>query len=1167
MSQRKGRLRAELSACDQQFRDAEPVAEVSAAAREPGLRLAQTVATIMEGYADRPALGERSTELVVDPASGRTSLRLRGGFETISYRELWTRVRAIAAEWRNHDQRPLAAGDVVALLGFTSADYATLDLACVYLGAVSVPLQAGASVARLAPIVEETTPGVLAVSIEHLDKAVELVLSATWPVRVIVFDYHPEVDDEREKFETARQRLSGTTIAIDSLAAVLERGQAAPSAPMFVPGADEEPLSLLIYTSGSTGAPKGAMYTDRMVRRVWAGVLPGAADLPAIGINYMPMSHVAGRASLFGTLGRGGISYFTAASDLSTLFEDIALVRPTELLLVPRICDMLFQEYQRERDRRATEFDDEPQLDAAVKADLRERYLGGRVLEVTCGSAPISSEMKAFLESCLDLRLHDAYGSTEAGPVVVDTHVQRPPVLDYKLVDVPELGYFRTDSPHPRGELLLKTESIIPGYYKRPEVTAEVFDEDGYYHTGDVMAEIGPDQLVYVDRRNNVLKLSQGEFVAVSHVEAVFATSPLIRQIFVYGSSERAYVLAVIVPTEDVLNHAGSPGELKRRLAESLQKSAKDAGLNSYEIPRDFLIETEPFSVQNGLLSEIRKLARPRLKERYGQRLEQLYTELAEGEADELRALRNSGTDRPVIETVSRAAQALLGCASGDLGPDAHFTELGGDSLSALSFSNLLREIFDIEVPVGVVISPANDLRGIADYIEAERASGTKRPSPAGVHGPNATEVNASDLRLDKFLDTATLAAARTLPRPGERSPRTVLLTGANGYLGRFLCLEWLERLAGNGGTLICIVRGSDATAARQRLDAAFDSGDAELTRHYRELAAEHLEVLAGDIGEANLGLDGPTWDRLATDVDLIVHPAALVNHVLPYQQLFGPNVVGTAELIRMAITRRIKPVTYLSTVGVAAQLDPSALDEDTDVRVLSPTRRLDDSYASGYGTSKWAGEVLLREAHAACGLPVTVFRSDMILAHSRYTGQLNVPDMFTRLLLSVVATGIAPHSFYRTDSRGNRQRAHYDGLPVDFTAEAIATLGAQNTDGYRTFNAVNPHDDGVSLDVFVDWLIEAGYPIQRIDDYQDWFTRFETAIRALPQTQRQNSLLPLLHSVRQPDEPVAGSVIPADRFRDAVQEAKIGADKDIPQLSSALIVKYVDDLRQLGLL
>jgi fatty acid CoA ligase FadD9 len=428
------------------------------------------------------------------------------------------------------------------------------------------------------------------------------------------------------------------------------------------------------------------------------------------------------------------------------------------------------------------------------------------------------------------------------------------------------------------------------------------------------------------------------------------------------------------------------------------------------------------------------------------------------------------------------------------------------------------------------------------------------------VHGQGATQVHASDLTLDKFIDAKTLADAATLPRT-TGVPNTVLLTGANGWLGRFLMLEWLERLSQTGGKLITVVRGRDAAEATKRLARAFDSGDPGLLRRFRELAADHLEVLAGDIGEPDLGLDTATWDRLAHSVDLIVHPAALVNHVLPYSQLFGPNVVGTAELIRLAITDRIKPITYLSTVGVAMTVDTFA--EDGDIREISPVRAIDDTYANGYGNSKWAGEVLLREAHDLCGLPVAVFRCDWILAHTRYTGQLNLPDAFTRLIFSLLATGIAPRSFYETDAEGNRSRAHYDGLPVDFVAEAITALGVQADEGFHSYDVMNPYDDDVSLDTFVDWLIDAGHKIQRIDDYADWLARFETALRALPD--RQQSVLPLLNAYAKPEKPIRGAIAPTEVFHAAVRAAKVGADKDIPHLSRQLIDKYVSDLQHLG--
>jgi fatty acid CoA ligase FadD9 len=345
------------------------------------------------------------------------------------------------------------------------------------------------------------------------------------------------------------------------------------------------------------------------------------------------------------------------------------------------------------------------------------------------------------------------------------------------------------------------------------------------------------------------------------------------------------------------------------------------------------------------------------------------------------------------------------------------------------------------------------------------------------------------------------------------------------------------------------------------------------LRKQFRSLAAEHLEIVVGDIGEPNLGLGQSVWDSLAQRVDLIVHPAALVNHVLPYDQLFGPNVVGTAELIRLALTTRVKPITYLSTVSVAMSVDPAKFTEDGDIREISPIRPIDDSYANGYGNSKWAGEVLLREANDLCGVPVAVFRSDLILAHSTYAGQLNVPDMFTRLIISLLATGIAPFSFYETDAHGNRAVAHFDGLPAEFVAESVTKLGEQTaistgkSASYRSFDVMNPHDDGISLDVFVDWLIAAGHDIARIDDHDEWLARFETALRALPEKQRQLSVLPLLGAYRKPERPLRGAPAPTDVFRAAVQGAKIGVDKDIPHLSAALIDKYVSDLQLLGLI
>ena len=325
-------------------------------------------------------------------------------------------------------------------------------------------------------------------------------------------------------------------------------------------------------------------------------------------------------------------------------------------------------------------------------------------------------------------------------------------------------------------------------------------------------------------------------------------------------------------------------------------------------------------------------------------------------------------------------------------------------------------------------------------------------PTFASVHGKNARVLDLRHLDLSKFIDQNTLDKAPSAEPPAES--RVVLMTGANGFLGHILCLEWMEKVARNGGKVICLIRGADNTTARRRLDKEFEGVDPDLAKHYRDLAASHLEVLAGDVAEARFGLSETEWARLADEVDRIVHPAALVNHRLSYEHLFGPNVFGTAELIRLALTRRQKRFDNVSSAAVTLLVDESnGNNEDSPLR---PSVTLSDEYASGYGASKWAAERLLQNANQRFGLPVNTFRGDMIMPHTRYKGQINVPDMITRLLYSIIMTGLAPYSFYELGPDGGRARAHYDGLPVDFIAGAMVGIGSRAHREVRTFNVFN---------------------------------------------------------------------------------------------------------------
>jgi fatty acid CoA ligase FadD9 len=1147
----------DLLANDPQFAAAMPSQDVSTAMLEPELGLVDVIETVVSGYADRTALARRATRLVTE--DGRSRRELLTEFDTVTYRELWGQVTAIAAAM--HGAGWVRPGDRVATLGFNTAGYATADMAVPLLDAVSVPLHAGAPVPLLQAIVDEIEPAVIASSAEYLGTAVQLANDVPSVRAILVFDHHPDDDDERDVFESAQRDLerAGGGVVLVTMEDAVERGAglALPARQPF----DPERLALILYTSGSSGSPKGVMIPERLVKGTWCAtptiqVTQGFA-LPAITVNFLPMNHIGGRSMVYSALGAGGTLYFGGKSDMSTVIEDISLTRPTQLNFVPRIWDLLHREYT---SRLALGGAEDDVMDA-----MRTEVLGGRYVSALTGSAPLTDEIAAWLEELLDTPLIDALGATETGSVLANGTVQRPPIIEYKLADVPELGYYGTDKPHPRGELLIKSVQLFQGYYRRPELTAEVFDEDGFYRTGDVVAELAPDQLQYVDRRNNVLKLSNGEFVTVSKLESVFSTSDLVDQIYVYGNSERPYLLAVVVPTDAAISDS-SEAVLETTLLRALRETAAAAGLEPYEIPRDIIVEREPFSTANGLITNTDKPSRGNLKARYGERLEALYLEHLDEEAARWNELAATAAHAPVLATVRRAAAAVLGSAGGDPEPGDRFTDLGGDSLSALSYAAALTELFGVEIDVGDVVSPAADLQSIADHIEALRRGSTLTPTFASVHGADASEVRAGDLTLDRFLDAATLEHAGSLLAP-TADPRNVLLTGATGYLGRYLALEWLQRMARVGGTVTCLVRARDDASARARLDEVFDSGDDELLSTYRELSAEHLVVVAGDKGDPMFGLDKVVWQQLAETVDLIVDPAAFVNHMLPYPQLFGPNVVGVAEVIRLALTSRMKPVVNVSSIGVSVGIDPAAFTEDADIRKVSPVRQLDDMYASGYATSKWAGEVLLREAHDRCGLPVSVLRCDMIMAEPRRRGQLNLPDMVTRLVLSVAATGLAPWSFYTPDSDGGRSRAHFDGLPVDFVAEAVSALVPPASGGFSTYHALNPHDDGIGLDEYVDWMIDAGCRIERIRSHDEWFERFDSALRNLPEAKRHASLLPIVDTFRFPMPPMQGTLAPTERFGAAVAEHHLGDDGDIPGIGPANIVKYVTDLELLGLL
>ena len=538
-----------------------------------------------------------------------------------------------------------------------------------------------------------------------------------------------------------------------------------------------------------------------------------------------------------------------------------------------------------------------------------------------------------------------------------------------------------------------------------------------------------------------------------------------------------------------------------------------------------------------------------------------------------------------------------------EVGLDASFAQLGGDSLSAVRVTEHLKRLCGVGVSVAELLNPAATLQSLVEHLEAKkRSNGGKEGGEEGgegegeeevykrVHGPeeDASFIFAKDLVVEQFIAATVLHppeaegaldwAARAGEGLGEGGAgiRGVLLTGANGFLGRFLLLELLSKLQDEKGSsssskVYCIVRARDDAAAKARL---WEAVGASLLQPYEE----RIVVLAGDVSQPRLGLSSKeAYASLAETVDLVLHAGALVNHNLSYRELFGPNVLGTTNIMQFCLTppSKPKPLHYISTVAVAmGEGGPGPHVSETHLGSFwGKERRIEGgAYAEGYGASKWASEVLLQDLNKQTGLPVVAYRCSMILPHTSLPGQINVSDVFTRLLAGVIYTGVAPQSF--TDEKG--QAPAYDGSPVDFVAGGIVAIALEGgrergrEGGCRLFHVVNPHrGEGASLDDIVGWVKSAGYAVEGAAPYQAWFDLFKCKLEALPSDKRNQSPLPVLHQWQSPlpsrKKMEEVLVLDATCFRAAVK--RLTRWGDVPMLSEGYLHTCLYHMSVVGLI
>jgi myxalamid-type nonribosomal peptide synthetase MxaA len=303
------------------------------------------------------------------------------------------------------------------------------------------------------------------------------------------------------------------------------------------------------------------------------------------------------------------------------------------------------------------------------------------------------------------------------------------------------------------------------------------------------------------------------------------------------------------------------------------------------------------------------------------------------------------------------------------------------------------------------------------------------------------------DWAAETVLDAAITAAGLPPVRDGE--PNTVLLTGATGFLGAFLLDEILRETK---ATVVCLARaGNDAEAGDRIRD--------NLRRYGLDPSGQIGRVvpLAGDLARPRFGLAADRWDRLASDVDAVVHNGAQVHFLHPYAAFRAANVAGTQEVLRLATTARLKPVHFVSSLAVLAGAGTGRAVGETD-RDDAP-----DGLENGYAQSKWAAEELVWRAIAR-GVPATVLRPGRVGWHSR-TGALSTDDLVCRAIRACVQLGAAP----ALDTR-------LEMSPVDFVSRAIVAIARRRDSVGRAYHLSNHRP--VGLRQLLDWVRAAGYPL-----------------------------------------------------------------------------------------
>jgi len=547
-----------------------------------------------------------------------------GSWQSISWSDAVRQVAAVADNLRRIGMQP---GDRVMLVSENRPEWLIADLGIMAAGCVTVPTYTTNTTRDHTHVLGNSDARAVIVSTRKLAKTLlPAVMFASECHHVIgMEDVRPAQAVDGVSFHDWSDFTGGEPdiAAMEQRIATIGRGD----------------LACIIYTSGTGGAPRGVMQHHGAILHNVAG----AADIIStdfgwgdeVFLSFLPASHALEHTGgqLF-PIGLGAQIYY--AESLEKLAANIEEVRPTIMIVVPRLFEMLRTRILKgiesggglgkhllkralkigqDRDRgrlKPWDFPMDRILEITLRKKVREK-VGGRTKAWVSGGAPLNPEVAIFFQS-LGITFLQGYGQTEAAPVIsanrpsvgIRPETVGPPIKDTEVRIAAD------------GEIMVRGELVMKGYWRNPEETARVLSEDGWLATGDVGHFDSKGRIVITDRKKDLIVNDKGDNISPQRIEGMLTLQPEIAQAMVYGD-RRPHLVALLVPDPEI----ASAADVHRQLQRAVDRVNADVSV--IDRVRRFILADAPFTIENEQLTPSMKIRRHVIGDAYNDRLDALY--------------------------------------------------------------------------------------------------------------------------------------------------------------------------------------------------------------------------------------------------------------------------------------------------------------------------------------------------------------------------------------------------------------------------------------------------------------------------------------------------------------------------------------------------------------